>query len=590
MKITKLILASFLLIGIFSCKKKTELSDNGSAVPVIDSISPNNATAGDPSFTLSVYGKYFSSSSIIKWNDSLIQTTYVNQNLLTATINESYIASAAVDSISVFSSTSGNISNKLPFYCGSGQTNPTPYINALSPASVVAGASGFTITVSGNNFLNSSIIMWNGVALSTTFVSVNELTATINASSVANSGSSSVTVFTPSPGGGNSNSLVFTITSVGNNPIPSIISLSPDNVNVGSANFTLVVNGTNFIAGSTINWNGVALTTTFISSTQLSASIPATSIQAAGIIGITVANPVPGGGTSAVKNFIINSSGSTVKRFLFDASKAETSGNADWVIDQDNYPQRIPTPSQSGISSSSAETFWNGALSSWAVALAKLGHAVETLPSSGQITFGVNTNAQDLSNYDVFVIDEPNIKFTTVEKQAIINFVNSGGGLFMISDHTQSDRNNDGWDSPMIWNDLMTNNGIVSNPFGISIDLTNISGTSSNMLASSSNVILHGSQGNVTQLDFNNGATLTTNTTANSTVQGLIWKSGATKNNSNVLCATSTYGTGRIFVIADSSPMDDGTGASGDVLYVDWPLYSHKQLMMNASLWLAKIQ
>ena len=579
-----------MLLLIFSCKKKTDLSDSGSVVTIIDSISPNNATAGDPGFTITVYGQYFSGNSRIKWNDSILPTTYINANLLTATVNESFIANAAVDSISVLSAASGILSNKLPFFCGSGQTNPTPYINALSPASIVAGASAFTITVSGNNFLNSSIIMWNGVAVSTNYVSVNELTATISASSVANSGSASVTVFTPSPGGGTSNSTGFTITSVGTNPIPSLISLSPDNVNAGSSTFTLVVNGTNFINSSSIVWNGVALTTNFISSTQLSASVPASSILSAGTVVITVTNPAPGGGTTAVKNFVINSAGAITKRFLFDATKAETSGNADWVIDQDNYPQRIPTPAQSGISSSTTETFWNGGLSSWAVALAKLGHKVETLPSSGQITYGVGSNAQDLSNYDVFVIDEPNIKFTSAEKLAIINFVNNGGGLFMISDHTQSDRNNDGWDSPMIWNDLMTNNGIVSNPFGIAIDLTNISGTSSNVFASSSNVILHGSQGNVTQLDFNNGATLTTNTSANSTVQGLIWKSGVTKNNSNVLCATSTYGTGRVFVIADSSPMDDGTGASGDILYVDWPLYSHKQLVMNASLWLAKIQ
>ena len=102
-------------------------------------------------------------------------------------------------------------------------------------------------------------------------------------------------------------------------------------------------------------------------------------------------------------------------------------------------------------------------------------------------------------------IDEPNTRFTTAEKQAIINFVKNGGGLFMVSDHTVSDRNNDGWDSPAIWNDLMTNNGLVSNPFGFSIDLTNYSQTTTNVLSGNlTNPILHGTQGNVTKLLFAN--------------------------------------------------------------------------------------
>ena len=284
--------------------------------------------------------------------------------------------------------------------------------------------------------------------------------------------------------------------------------------------------------------------------------------------------------------------GGGTKKFLFDASQGETAGNADWVIDEDNStPQRIPTPLQSTITSGTAETYWTGALSSWGIALAKKGHTVETLPSSGSITYGNTSNAQDLSNYNVFVVDEPNIRFTAAEKTAILNFVSNGGGLLMISDHTVSDRNNDGWDSPEIWNDLMNNNGAVTNPFGLTVDLTNITQLSTNVLTgNSTNPILHGTEGNVTNLDYHNGATLTLNTTANSSVQGLIWQNGFTQNNTHVLSASATYGTGRVYMVTDSSPMDDGTGASGNTLFVSWSTYSHKALFMNASLWLAKLQ
>ena len=278
------------------------------------------------------------------------------------------------------------------------------------------------------------------------------------------------------------------------------------------------------------------------------------------------------------------------KKFLFDASHAETAGNADWVLDVDaGVVPRYPTPAQSGITSSTPETYWTAALSSWGVALVKLGNTVENLPSGTAITYGNTANPQDLANYSVFVVDEPNTLFTATEKAAIVNFVKNGGGLFMISDHTISDRNNDGYDSPAIWNDLMTNNTVQANPFGFSIDLTNISETTSNVLASSTNTILNGSQGAVTQLKYSNGATITK--TTGSVATPLIWQSTAAQGSTNIMCASSTYGTGRVVVVADSSPADDGTGSPGNTVYPGWTeLASHAKLHMNASLWLAKQQ
>ncbi|MFN8143615.1 MAG: T9SS type A sorting domain-containing protein [Bacteroidia bacterium] len=310
-----------------------------------------------------------------------------------------------------------------------------------------------------------------------------------------------------------------------------------------------------------------------------------------------------------ISMFIASQSNGQTVKVLFDASSAQMAGNADWVIDADtrnlktgsgglmvtggneSNPQRIPTPSQSGISANTAETYWSGALSGCAVDLVKKGFTIETLPYNGLITYGVTTNAQDLSNYKVFVVDEPNIRFTTAEKTALLNFVNNGGGLFMISDHTVSDRNNDGWDSPAIWNDFMTNNGSVSNPFGISFDLANFSQTSSNILNSSTDPILHGSMGNVTGLQYNAGTSMTLNRTANSSVKGLIFKTGSsTSGTSNVLFAGANYGQGKVCGIGDSSPMDDGTGDPNDALYSSYKVAvsgSHQKLMVNAVIWLS---
>ncbi len=78
---------------------------------------------------------------------------------------------------------------------------------------------------------------------------------------------------------------------------PTIIGLSPDNVNSGGANFVLTVNGSSFIANATINWNGAPqITTQVVAGTQLMTTIPASAIASAGTATVTVTNPGSTGG------------------------------------------------------------------------------------------------------------------------------------------------------------------------------------------------------------------------------------------------------------------------------------------------------
>ena len=65
---------------------------------------------------------------------------------------------------------------------------------------------------------------------------------------------------------------------------PSITApLVPNTVTAGSAAFTLTVNGSGFVGQSVVNWNGTAQTTTFVTSNQLTAAIPAADVATAGI-------------------------------------------------------------------------------------------------------------------------------------------------------------------------------------------------------------------------------------------------------------------------------------------------------------------
>ena len=83
------------------------------------------------------------------------------------------------------------------------------------------------------------------------------------------------------------------------NPVPYLNQpLVPDAVSPGGAQFTLTVNGTGFLPTSTVDFNGTALATTFVSNKQLAAIVPAPNIATAATASITVMNPVPGGGSS----------------------------------------------------------------------------------------------------------------------------------------------------------------------------------------------------------------------------------------------------------------------------------------------------
>jgi uncharacterized protein (TIGR03437 family) len=89
-----------------------------------------------------------------------------------------------------------------------------------------------------------------------------------------------------------------TITITGANPSPTLSQITPAFAPVGGAQFTLGVTGTGFVTGSKVRWNGQERSTTYVSSTQLLAQIPAMDIAGAGSASVTVFNPTPGGGVS----------------------------------------------------------------------------------------------------------------------------------------------------------------------------------------------------------------------------------------------------------------------------------------------------
>jgi hypothetical protein len=94
---------------------------------------------------------------------------------------------------------------------------------------------------------------------------------------------------------------------------PTTTSISPSFASVGDPGFTLTVNGTNFSSTlSTVTWNGANRTTTYVSSTQLTAAIPGSDLSASGVaaVGVTTTGAAAASNT---QSFTINAtSGGTL--------------------------------------------------------------------------------------------------------------------------------------------------------------------------------------------------------------------------------------------------------------------------------------
>jgi hypothetical protein len=271
-------------------------------VPTTTGLSPASATAGGPAFTLTVNGSNFVSASVARWNGSSRTTTYVSSTQLTAAILASDIVTAGTATVTVFTPAPGGGTSNPQTFTINAANNPVPTTTSLSPSSATAGGSAFTLTVNGSGFINSSVVQWKGSSRTTTYVSPTQLTAAILASDITSAGTATVTVFNPTPGGGTSNAQTFTINAV-NNPVPTTTGLSPASATAGGPAFTLTVNGSNFVSASVVRWNGSDRTTTYVSSTQLTAAILASDIVTAGTATVTVFTPAPGGGTSNPQTF-----------------------------------------------------------------------------------------------------------------------------------------------------------------------------------------------------------------------------------------------------------------------------------------------
>jgi hypothetical protein len=268
--------------------------------PKIFSLQPSQALAGSADFVLKVNGSHFDATSVVNWNGSPRPTTQDSSTQLTATIFAADVSTAGTAQITV------------------SNTNATsdPFLFTINPVPVAP----LTITTSAtlpDGLLNSAYSQSFGAAGGTPPYDWKNQSG--NLPDGLNLTSDGTLSGTPTSAG----TFLFTVrvrdsaqpqaaatkklTLAIDNPVPAITGIKPSSAVAGGPDFILTVNGSNFVAGSTVQWNGSDRTTTFSSATKLTASITASDIQTGGTANVTVNNPSPGGGLSNAKQFTISS-------------------------------------------------------------------------------------------------------------------------------------------------------------------------------------------------------------------------------------------------------------------------------------------
>jgi hypothetical protein len=224
---------------------------------------------------------------------------------LQAAIPASDLTSTGTAMVTVFSPTpGGGTSSALPFSIASG----LPEL-AVSSTNV---AGGTNVTVTLTNGLGGSSD-WLALAPTTapntsyttyTYVGAGLSTRSWTVAMPLAGGSFEFRLFLNNGYTRAATSPTITVTP-GPNPVPVLNSLSPGAAIAGSASLTLTLNGSGFTSSSVVRWNGANRPTTYVSATQLQASLGAADLAVVGSAQVTVFSPSPGGGTSNVLNLSI---------------------------------------------------------------------------------------------------------------------------------------------------------------------------------------------------------------------------------------------------------------------------------------------
>jgi subtilisin family serine protease len=271
--------------------------------PTISATDPTHVRATSGPLKLLVIGAGFSTFSVVRWNGADRPTRLISTTKLEASIAASDLPAAGTAQVSAYTPGPGGGTTGALVFTIDPTATLTVSASAVGPGSPATvtltngfGGSDDWLALARTDAVGTSVLQWTyvgaGVTSRTWTVTMPETVSAYEFRLFVGHG----TLMATSP--------PITV-DASLNPVPVPTSLSPASAMAGGTALTLTVNGSKFLTNSVVRWNGTSRPTTFVSATQLQASIGAGDIVVPGTANITVFTPAPGGGVSAPLTFTI---------------------------------------------------------------------------------------------------------------------------------------------------------------------------------------------------------------------------------------------------------------------------------------------
>jgi hypothetical protein len=240
------------------------------AIPplMITSINPDTAQCLSPDVLVTATGLQFTPTCVLQWDGANVTTTYVSPTTLRFTADTS--AEALPRQAQVTVRDGATVGQGAPLFTLT--AIPLPVILCpLVPASAEILSADVVVTVNGSNFQPTSVVLVDGAAVATIYVSTTQLRFTARPSAEATPRRAIVGVRNG------------TATSVSTCPFdftqvvltPALSAIFPDIVGFSDAPKTITYTGSNFTPTSVVMRGALALTTTYVNATTLTTTTSA---------------------------------------------------------------------------------------------------------------------------------------------------------------------------------------------------------------------------------------------------------------------------------------------------------------------------
>ncbi|NTX51009.1 hypothetical protein [Myxococcus sp. CA039A] len=294
------------------------------AEPVLHAVSPAwvLAGSGDVTFQLKGEGLGLFRAQVVHWNSHRLEqlSSPDSEDVWEFTVPTALLTQSGTIPVTLTRTFDGAVSS--PLFVQVLAQAPAPIAHSLMPSLLSVGDAPGLLFVDGAGFTPQSVILLDGQERTTRLHSASRLSTPLQTADLTTKGVRTVTVSTPSPGGGTTLPLLLVVHE--EQPVPVIHDVSSGartSAPAGGGVLALRIQGQGFSPLSVVRWNGQPLPAQWPCETWggcmagpgdrpiLSVDVPAELVAQPGVGRVTVFNPGPGGGESLEWFFVLTAEG-----------------------------------------------------------------------------------------------------------------------------------------------------------------------------------------------------------------------------------------------------------------------------------------